>query len=205
MDPRGDDPDVDIFTFDYTGRSGRKAKRGLPASSLPWGSVKVTRVEGLYFRMFPVSDVIPSRTTPVVTIGLIVLNALAFLYELQLTRPELQLFVQAFGVVPANFSWPSLITSMFLHEGWMHLLGNMLFLWIFGDNVEDGLSHGRYFAFYIVTGVIASLSHVFMNLSGPSSLIPSLGASGAISVMRLALPSVIRGTMKVAPPQLIGA
>jgi membrane associated rhomboid family serine protease len=80
--------------------------------------------------------------------------------------------------------WPvylTLLTSMFMHGGIAHLLGNMWFLYIFGDNVEDRMGHGRYLAFYLLTGIIASLSHVVMNLNGPSSLIPSLGASGAIS------------------------
>ena len=128
--------------------------------------------------MFPVSDVIPSRTTPFVTVGLIVLNALAFLYEFQLTRPELQLFVQSFGVVPAEFAWPSLFTSMFLHEGWMHLLGNMLYLWIFGDNVEDRLGHFGYLIFYLASGAAAALGQVVV--SGDST-IPMIGASGAIA------------------------
>ena len=75
----------------------------------------------------------------------------------------------------------TLLTSMFMHGGIAHLLGNMWFLWIFGDNVEDRMGHVRYLAFYLLTGIIASLSHVVMNLNGPSSLIPSLGASGAIS------------------------
>jgi membrane associated rhomboid family serine protease len=128
--------------------------------------------------MFPISDVIPSRTTPFVTVGLIAANALAFLYELQLTRPELQSFVQTFGVVPAYFTWPTLFTSMFLHEGWMHLLGNMLYLWIFGDNVEDRLGHFGYAIFYLASGAAAALGQVVV--SGDST-IPMIGASGAIA------------------------
>src|SRR4029079_16549125 len=99
---------------------------------------------GYTFGMFPISDVIPSRTTPFVTVALMILNGIVFVYELTLSRPELQLFAQYFGVVPAYFSWPTLVTSTFLHEGWMHLLGNMLYLWIFGDNVEDRLGHFGY-------------------------------------------------------------
>ena len=128
--------------------------------------------------MFPVSDVIPSRTTPFVTVGLIILNALVFLYELQLSRPELQLFAQTFGVVPADFAWPSVFTSMFLHEGWMHLIGNMLYLWIFGDNVEDQLGHFGFVLFYLGAGAAASLGQVIVSTG---STIPMIGASGAIA------------------------
>jgi rhomboid family protein len=130
------------------------------------------------FAMFPVSDVIPSRTTPYVTVGLMILNALVFLYELQLTRPELQLFALIFGVVPAHFSWPTLFTSMFLHEGWLHLLGNMLYLWIFGDNVEDRLGHFGYLVFYLACGAMAALGQVAVSTG---SMIPMIGASGAIA------------------------
>jgi membrane associated rhomboid family serine protease len=128
--------------------------------------------------MFPVSDVIPSKTTPYVTVGLIGLNAVVFLYELQLTRPELQLFAQVFGVVPAYFSWPTVFTSMFLHEGWLHLFGNMLYLWIFGDNVEDRLGHIGYLVFYLACGVAAALGQVAVSAG---STIPMIGASGAIA------------------------
>jgi membrane associated rhomboid family serine protease len=75
----------------------------------------------------------------------------------------------------------TLLTSMFMHAGWMHLLGNMLFLWIFGDNIEDDLGHFRFLVFYLLTGVLASLAHVYMNHEGEDARIPSLGASGAIS------------------------
>ena len=121
--------------------------------------------------VFPVSDVIPSKTTPFVTVGLIVLNALVFLYELQLSRPELQLFVQLFGVVPINFTWASLFTSMFLHEGWMHLLGNMLYLWIFGDNVEDQLGHFGYLLFYLASGAAAALGQVMVSANSSIPMI----------------------------------
>jgi rhomboid family protein len=128
--------------------------------------------------MFPISDVIPSRTTPFVTIGIIILNTLAFLYELTLSDRQLQIFTQIYGVVPADFSWGSVLTSMFLHGGWLHFLGNMLYLWIFGDNVEDRLGHGRYLAFYLFCGAAAVFGQTLMN---PSSTVAMIGASGAIA------------------------
>jgi membrane associated rhomboid family serine protease len=128
--------------------------------------------------MFPVADVIPSRTTPVVTIALIAVNALAFVYELMLSEYELQLFAQQFGVVPAYFSWFSVLTSMFLHGGWLHFLGNMLYLWIFGDNVEDRLGHVWYLAFYLLCGAAAAIGQA---ATQPYSLVPMIGASGAIA------------------------
>ncbi len=128
--------------------------------------------------MFPVSDVIPSRTTPFVTVGLIAANALAFLYELQLRPADLQVFTEVFGVVPAAFAWPTVLTSMFLHGGWMHMLGNMLYLWIFGDNVEDRLGHVGFLIFYLFCGTAAALAQVAVN---PLSFVPMIGASGAIA------------------------
>jgi membrane associated rhomboid family serine protease len=128
--------------------------------------------------MFPVADVIPSKTTPVVTITLIVLNAMAFLFELTLGEDELRLFVASFGVVPAYFSWPSVLTSMFLHGGWLHFLGNMLYLWIFGDNVEDRLGHGWFLGFYLCCGTAAALGQA---ATQPYSIVPMIGASGAIA------------------------
>ncbi|HET7218554.1 MAG TPA: rhomboid family intramembrane serine protease [Vicinamibacterales bacterium] len=128
--------------------------------------------------MFPVADVIPSRTRPTVTIAIIALNALAFLFELTLSERELQLFVLNYGVVPAAFSWVSVVTSMFLHGGWLHFLGNMLYLWIFGDNVEDRLGHLPYLLFYLLCGAAAALGQAALQ---PYSLVPMVGASGAIA------------------------
>jgi membrane associated rhomboid family serine protease len=128
--------------------------------------------------MFPVSDVIPSRTTPFVTVGLIALNALVFLHQLTLSDRQLQLFVENYGVVPAYFSWMTVLTSMFLHGGWLHFAGNMLYLWIFGDNVEDRFGHGRYLLFYLGSGAAAALAQT---VTSPSSVVPMVGASGAIA------------------------
>ena len=128
--------------------------------------------------MFPVSDVIPSRTTPFVTIAVITLNTLAFLYELQLDDRRLQQLVESFGVVPAAFAWPAIVTSMFLHAGWLHIGGNMLYLWIFGDNVEDRLGHARYLLFYLFCGAAAALGQI---ATSPSSVVPMIGASGAVA------------------------
>jgi membrane associated rhomboid family serine protease len=128
--------------------------------------------------MIPLRDVIPSRTFPFFTITFIVVNSVAFLFELSLPEPALDSFLLMYGVVPVRFSWLAVVTSMFLHGGWLHFLGNMLYLWIFGDNVEDRLGHGRFVLFYLLCGAAAALAHVFMN---PSSAIPTIGASGAIA------------------------
>jgi rhomboid family protein len=128
--------------------------------------------------MFPVSDVIPSRTTPYITVFLIALNAVAFLIELTLGDRELHRFVTQFGLVPAHFAWPDVITSMFLHSGWLHFLGNMLYLWIFGDNVEDRLGHAKYLLFYLFCGTAAALGQAATH---PTSTVPMVGASGAIA------------------------
>jgi len=128
--------------------------------------------------MIPLRDVIPSRTTPYITITIIVLNGLAWLFEVSLDPETLNRFLTVYGVVPAYFSAPTLITSMFLHGSWMHIIGNMWYLWIFGDNVEDRLGHGRFILFYLLCGIAAALGQVFMD---PSSTLPTIGASGAIS------------------------
>ena len=128
--------------------------------------------------MFPISDVIPSRTRPTVTIGLIAVNALLFLYQLQLDDLSLQRLVFAYGVIPARFSPADALTSMFLHADFLHFLGNMVFLWIFGDNVEDRLGHVTYLLFYLGAGYIAAMAQVF---ASPDSFAPMIGASGAIA------------------------
>ena len=128
--------------------------------------------------MFPLRDVIPSRTTPWVTLTLIGLNSLAFLWTLTLGVEGMERLYWTRGLVPADFSWSSLVTSMFLHGGWGHILTNMLSLWIFGDNVEDRLGHGRFLLFYLLTGAAGGLAQVWWD---PSSGLPLVGASGAIA------------------------
>ena len=128
--------------------------------------------------MIPLRDVIPSRTFPLFTIIFIVLNCVAFLFELSLGEKGLEAFLYQWAVVPTQFAWITVLTSMFLHGGWLHILGNMLYLWIFGDNVEDRLGHVRFAAFYLFCGAAAALAHVYIN---PGSKIPTIGASGAIA------------------------
>ncbi len=128
--------------------------------------------------MIPLRDVIPSRTFPFFTISFIVLNTIAFLFEQSLSGPALEQFVHVYGVVPVQLAPITVFTSMFLHAGWGHFLGNMLFLWIFGDNVEDRLGHLRFVGFYFLCGIAAVFAHVYMN---PTSRIPTIGASGAIA------------------------
>ena len=128
--------------------------------------------------MIPLRDVIPSRTTPYITITIIGLNALAWLFEVSLPHEDLNRFLATFGVVPAYFAWPTLITSMFLHGSWSHVIGNMWYLWIFGDNVEDRVGHGRFIVFYLLCGVAAALGQV---AADPESMLPTIGASGAIA------------------------
>ncbi len=128
--------------------------------------------------MIPLRDVIPSRSTPYITVTLIALNALAWFYELALPNDVLPVFLQAYGVVPAAFSPPTLISSMFLHGSWLHVIGNMWCLWIFGDNIEDRMGHGRFIVFYLLCGIGAALGHIAMD---PHSTLPTIGASGAIA------------------------
>jgi membrane associated rhomboid family serine protease len=128
--------------------------------------------------VIPLRDVVPSRTTPYITITIIALNALAWLFELSLPHEVLNEFIRVYGVVPAAFSAPTLITSMFLHGSWSHVLGNMWYLWIFGDNVEDRVGHGRFIVFYLLCGMTAALGQIAV---GPHSTLPTIGASGAIA------------------------
>src|SRR6516225_8214806 len=128
--------------------------------------------------MFPLRDTQPSYSRPVVTILLIVVNMLVFLFEISLESFDRNAFIAAYGLVPDHFSFFTLLTSMFLHGGWMHVLGNMWFLWIFGDNIEDILGPAKYLIFYLVCGAAAGLTQV---LSNPYSRIPTVGASGAIA------------------------
>ena len=140
--------------------------------------------------MIPLKDTTPARITPFVNIGLIVANVLVFFYQASLPARAEQAFVMANATIPAHVAHflaghagvqaalLPLFTSMFLHGGLMHLLGNMLFLWIFGDNVEDYFGHLGYLFFYIVCGIGSGLVHVLFNLSSPY---PAIGASGAIS------------------------
>ncbi len=140
--------------------------------------------------MIPLRDNIPSRTAPIVTVLIIIANVLVFLFEVTLTPRMLDQFVATFGVVPAAvFAWPRLhepfvallipfFASLFIHGGWLHLIGNMWYLWIFGDNVEDRLGHFRFLLFYLLCGLGAGIVHTIFNAT---SRIPSVGASGAIA------------------------
>ena len=142
--------------------------------------------------MFPLSDENPTYTRPYVTIGLILVNLLCFVYELSLPPDQLDHFFHMAAVVPAELTasfhgqvipqglpeWSTLITSQFLHGGWLHVLGNMLYLWIFGNNVEDKLGHVKFLIFYLLCGILAGLSQWFF---AQGSTLPSLGASGAIA------------------------
>jgi membrane associated rhomboid family serine protease len=128
--------------------------------------------------MIPLRDSYRSYSTPIVTIVLIVVNSVIFLYELSLDPFSRNHLIMTYGMVPDRFHLSALITSMFMHGGWLHLIGNMWFLWIFGDNVEDILGHAKYFVFYLLCGVVAGIAHVALNLD---SRIPTIGASGAIA------------------------
>lgn len=135
--------------------------------------------------MIPLRDSVRSRTFPFVNIALILANAFMFFRELSAPGMDaLQAYIFAWGVVPFRLlgdplgDWPTIFVAMFLHGGWSHILGNMLYLWIFGDNVEDRMGHGRYLVFYLSVGAAATLTQVGLN---PASRIPMLGASGAIA------------------------
>lgn len=142
--------------------------------------------------MLPLNDDNPTEITPVVTIAFIVACVLIFFYQSSLPPRLGEQFVFQYGAIPALLfghavppsEWgptppaATLLTSMFLHGGWMHLFGNMLYLWIFGDNVEDRLGHARYLLFYLFCGAVAALGQT---LTHPASTVPMIGASGAVA------------------------
>ena len=135
--------------------------------------------------MFPIGDSDVEGAGPgVITIALVALNTILFVVEITVFRPGLREFFNQYGVVPAQVlqgeQLYSFVTSMFLHGGWFHLISNMVFLWIFGDNVEAALGKLLYPAFYLLGGVAASLTHVVVS---PNSSLPSVGASGAIGAI----------------------
>jgi|SRR5436190_4148272 len=148
--------------------------------------------------MFPIGDDNAGRRTfPVVTYGLIALNILFFLVEMSGGEP----FIQQWSVVPRRLlanpagDFPTVFTSMFMHAGWVHLLGNMLYLWIFGDNVEDSFGHAKFLLFYLLCGIAATFAQVLFN---STSTIPNLGASGAIAgVLGAYLVLFPRGQVRV--------
>lgn len=134
--------------------------------------------------MIPIKDNIPSRRFAFVNYGLIILNVLVFGLQL-MQAANLESFVNRYAFIPGQISSGldmgdilRIFTSMFMHGGWMHLVGNMLYLWIFGDNVEDALGHLGYLVFYLLAGLLAAFAHFFFN---PQSVIPTVGASGAIA------------------------
>jgi membrane associated rhomboid family serine protease len=142
--------------------------------------------------MIPLRDDNPTEITPVITVAIIITCVLVFLYEISLPVPDNKVFVYMYGAIPAVVlgqahlpqelaripAYGTLLSSMFLHGGWMHLIGNMLYLWIFGNNIEDVMGHIKFIIFYGLCGVLAALSHAWID---PQSTIPMVGASGAIS------------------------
>lgn len=141
--------------------------------------------------MIPLRDLNPRLTTPYVTVLIILGNVAVFFYQLTLGPLAAQQMIYTFGMIPARIpmvfsghegtllrAFSPLLTSMFLHGGWLHLIGNMWFLWVFGDNIEDHFGHLGYLLFYLVCGVGAGVAHTISNLG---STIPAVGASGAIS------------------------
>ena len=163
--------------------------------------------------MIPIGDSVRARTFPYVNIALILANVAVFFYELSLSQFDINRFLFDWGVVPVRLThWlenPSggnveelftPLTAMFLHAGWFHLFGNMIFLWVFGDNVEDALGHARYLLFYLVCGVGAVALQVFADQDG---VIPMVGASGAIAgVLGAYLVLYPRATIAVLIPLL---
>lgn len=139
--------------------------------------------------MFPLRDTIPPRRPPMVTVVIVGLCGALFIYELMLGR-QLQAFLEQYAFVPAHLFYPEVfgtswlaavraaIFSIFLHGGWLHIIGNMWFLWVFGDNVEDVLGRAAFVVFYLGCGLVASLAQAVIE---PSSTVPMVGASGAIA------------------------
>ena len=128
--------------------------------------------------MIPLRTSERTYSTPTVTFTLIAINLVVFLFEITMPEWQLNRIIRLYGLVPEYFRPSMLFTSMFLHGGWLHVLGNMWFLWIFGKGIEDLLGHGKFLVFYLVCGIAAGFIHVLANYNSP---VPTIGASGAIA------------------------
>ena len=140
--------------------------------------------------MFPIRDNIKSTGFPVITVLLIIANFYVFFQELRLSDSGLTKLIHSFGLVPADFfahfarfpanpdTYLPLLTNLFLHGGWMHIISNMWYVWIFADNMENRMGHINFFIFYLLCGIAANLTHIWID---PSSTTPTIGASGAVS------------------------
>jgi membrane associated rhomboid family serine protease len=149
---------------------------------------------------FPIGDdQIKGGYYPLFSYAFLLVNMIVFMYQANLSEEEMNFFLQQYSTIPTyivdGHHWPTLISSMFLHGSLMHLLGNLLFLWVFADNIEATIGNIPFLFFYLISGILASLSHVYFNLD---SAMPSLGASGAISaVMGAYLVMFPRSKVKV--------
>lgn len=130
--------------------------------------------------MFPLRDDRPTYSAPIVTTLLIVACTLVFLYERILDDYSLNYFIDVYGLVPAHLRLATFVTSMFLHGGWAHIIGNMVFLYAFGKSLEDAMGHSKFLAFYLIGGIIAGMVQVAFNIGSP---VPMVGASGAIAAV----------------------
>jgi membrane associated rhomboid family serine protease len=128
--------------------------------------------------MIPLRSSERTYSTATVTLSIIAVNVLVFLYELSLPHYSLNRFITTYGIVPDRLHWTSLVASMFIHGGFLHIAGNMWFLWIFGRGIEDLIGHARFLVFYLVSGLAAAFIHIIVNASSP---VPTVGASGAIA------------------------
>jgi membrane associated rhomboid family serine protease len=146
--------------------------------------------------MFPLRDDRPTFSPPIVTTLIIVACTMVFLFEISLDEYSRDFIINRYGLVPAHFRPAALVTSMFLHGGWGHIFGNMLFLWAFGRSLEDAMGHTKFLGFYFAVGMIAGIVHVAFN---PDSRAPTVGASGAIAgVMGAYLIKFPRAEIKTA-------
>jgi membrane associated rhomboid family serine protease len=128
--------------------------------------------------MFPLRDDRPTWTAPIVTTLLIVACALVFFFEISLDEYSRDYFINRYGLVPAHLRPVTLLTSLFIHGGWSHIIGNMLFLWAFGKSLEDSMGHTKFLGFYLICGVAAGITHALFNAN---TTLPTVGASGAIA------------------------
>jgi membrane associated rhomboid family serine protease len=128
--------------------------------------------------MIPLRALLLRNSTPVITLLLIGINTFCFLFEMSLPYYARNVFIEHYALIPDRLYLPSFVTSMFLHGGWLHLIGNMWFLWVFGSHIEDAMGSGRFLIFYLISGIASAVVQFFISIGSP---VPTVGASGAIA------------------------